>query len=55
MELKKLRESILNGRSIGQRSLDELKKIRKEAKDSTRISWISIVISVVALIVALLR
>lgn len=50
-----LRESIRDGKSLGQRSLEELQKIRKEAQDSTRISCASLIISFVAIIVAFIK
>ena len=46
--------TLKNGRTIPEMNYEELKKIREEAQESTRIAWLSLVMSVVATAVAIL-
>ena len=52
LELIRLGHTLKGGRTIPELTLEEAEKIRKEAQDSTKIAWCSLIVSVVAVIVS---
>lgn len=50
-----VRKSILDGKTPEELTLEETRKLVKEAKDSTKIAYVSLLLAIIVIIIALFK